>query len=337
MQKQKAVIIGFGSIAKLHAKSIELSEYVELYGVFDIQEAKMIECRNCYSCKMYQSYEEVLEDQEVDVVHICTPHYLHSKMAIMAIRANKHVVLEKPIAIKAEELDDLVDAYKSGKIKVSVMLQNRLNLTVLKMQELIQEEKLGKLLGVNGFITWHRNEEYYKSGDWRGKIATEGGGLIINQAPHILDLMNLLGGGIERVRCSISNKSLEGIIEVEDTCDTLFHYKNGAIGCFYGSNAYTPSSPIRLELQFEQGLYRFADNVLYKVGDSVEIIARDDRNCPGKSYWGNGHVVAIHSFYEALVENKPHVTDLLTTIHSGRLLLAMYESARSNKEIRVEQ
>ena len=175
------------------------------------------------------------------------------------------------------------------------MLQNRTNNSIVKMAELIKNDKsLGKMLGIAGFLTWHRTPEYYMHDDWRGKWKTEGGGLVINQAVHIVDLLNLLGGKIKSVTASMSNKSLPGVIEVEDTADAFFEFENQMRGCLYCTNAYPPSSPFRIEINFENALLRYADNRLYKItDDNAQVLAFDNTTLYGKSYWGSGHMRAV--------------------------------------------
>ena len=234
-----------------------------------------------------------------------------------------------------DELSTLIKEYEKNTQKVCVMLQNRTNNSIVKMAELIKNDKsLGKTLGIAGFLTWHRTPEYYMHDDWRGKWKTEGGGLVINQAVHIVDLLNLLGGKIKSVTASMSNKSLPGVIEVEDTADAFFEFENQMRGCLYCTNAYPPSSPFRIEINFENALLRYADNRLYKItDDNAQVLAFDNTTLYGKSYWGSGHMRAVDDFYTSLAADKGDYISLEDSIHSTNVMLAMYESAKENKKI----
>ena len=217
------------------------------------------------------------------------------------------------------------------------MLQNRTNNSVAKLKELVDEdESLGKLLGLTGILTWFRNDAYYLSDEWRGKWATEGGGLIINQAIHLVDMLDWLGGGIVRGKSSISNKSID-MIEVEDTADALFVTKDGVRVVFYATNAFSADVPFRVEAIFENATLRYADSRLYKItDDSVEVLATDKQAETGKKYWGSGHGNVINKFYHALEINGDDYIDLNSGLHSARVMLSMYNDKNVERKEWVE-
>ena len=331
MKTLNSAIIGLGAIGPLHMAAIESSPYANPYAVCDINPARLASVRE--GIIRYNDFNNVLSDGAVEVIHICTPHFLHAPMLCAALEAGKNVVLEKPVAINERELEQIITTAEKSAKQVCVMFQNRTNQSVRKMLELAEGDKsLGKLLGAAGFLTWHRDAEYYAQDKWRGRWATEGGGLLINQAVHILDILNLFGGGITSVNTSMSNKSLNGIIEVEDTFDSLLEFENGMTGCLYCTNAYPPSGTFRVELSFENAVLRYADNRLYRIAEKVEIVTCDDTNAPGKSYWGNGHRTVIDDFYKALSCGGEFI-GLQSAIRTTRAMLASYESAKQNKKI----
>lgn len=324
-------IVGYGNIGPIHADGVSRAAHANLYGICDICADRLTAAQAAYpAVKAYAAYTEVLADPAVDAVHICTPHFLHQPMAAQALAAGKAVLLEKPVCINMQELDIL---YHDKDAAIGVVLQNRYNPSIQTMLQKIQEGSLGKLLGLTAFVAWQRDAAYYQSGDWRGKWATEGGGLLINQAVHTIDLLSLLGGGITSVRASISNKSLDGIIEVEDTADAYLTFGSGARGVFYATNAYVTTQPVQIELLFEKAKFRYADGILYDLQGDPQVIASDSPAAQGKKYWGNGHTRLIEQFYTALENGTRDYITLSDAYNSSKALLAFYESAKENKTI----
>ena len=157
---------------------------------------------------------------------------------------------------------------------------------------------------------------------------------MINQAVHLLDLFVYLGGEIKSVSASISTKLLGNCIEVEDTAEGLLFFKNGVRGCFYATNTYSSNKPFRIEIEYENVIYRYADNRLYKITDDVEIVAVDNKNFPGKGCWGSGHKNVISQFYHSLIYGGEYI-DLKNGKNTMKAMFAFYESAK-NKGVNVK-
>ena len=324
---KNACVVGYGAIGPIHAAGIEKASNVNLYGICDINKTRAEKGAKEYACKAYFNFEDVINDPKIDSVHICTPHFLHDTMALLAMRAGKDVVLEKPVAVDLKRMEEVMRC-ANGK-KVCVMLQNRMNTAVLEFKRLIEEDRtLGKLIGGFASVTWHRDKEYYMSGEWRGKWATEGGGLLINQAIHLIDLISYLAGDIKSVKGNISNKTLSEIIEVEDTADAIFYLENGVNVCFYATNGYVSSLPVRLELQFENAVLRYADDMLCRIDENgIKVEAKNGDKYTGKKYWGDSHAVVINNFY-----NGGCYPTLNDAENAMKALFKFYESARNNAE-----
>lgn len=325
-----AAIVGFGNIGPTHAAGLETAEYAKIHTVCDVIADRADRGAADFGCRAVYDFDLVLQDDSVDVVHICTPHYLHKDMAVRAMKAGKHVVLEKPLSMNKTELRELLAAQKNSGKKVCVMFQNRKNNAVQVLKDAADSGKYGKLLAISGFMTWDRDETYYAADDWRGKWKTEGGGVLINQAVHLIDLMGYIGGEVESVKASISTKRLENTIEVEDTADALLFYKNGMRGCFYAANTYGVTTPFQLTAEFEQARLRYSDNFIYEIknGEAPRVLAGNDMNTPGKSCWGSGHALVIDEFYRALETNTDEYLDLNQGIAASNLLFSIYESAK---------
>ena len=325
---KNACIVGYGAIGPVHANAIANTEKANLYAVCEINPERAKRCTDKYSCILYTNYDEMLTDEAIDVVHICTPHYLHKDMAIKALKAGKHVILEKPVAMNRTEMQELTAYYDSDecRTKMCIMLQNRTNACVHKMRDiLLNDDETGKLSGIIATLSWKRDEAYYNQDEWRGKWATEGGGLLINQAVHLMDLMVYFGGKIESIKSNISRWKVTNI-EVEDTANALIKYESGIYGVFNATNCHSCNSPFYLELQFEKMLLRYADGALYRIcGDNIDIIERDNKAAVGKAYWGRGHEGVVDAFYESLEGNEQPYTDIHDATEAMNMVFSMYE------------
>lgn len=320
-----ACVVGFGQIGPVHANAI--NKIGNVYGICDCIKERADLGANRFGAKAFYSFDEVLNDKNVDVVHICTPHYLHTEMAINALKADKHVLVEKPLGINLDELAKLESFYKKCDKKACVMFQTRTNAAIIKLKYLIDNDtSLGRMLGISGFLTWQRDENYYNADAWRGKWETEGGGVLINQAIHTLDLINYLGSGIKAVKGSISNFT-NNFIEVEDTAQIIFEMNNGCRGTLFATNGFKTSLPIQIDITFENCILRYADNRLYKITDkNCETLTFNAEFTSGKKVWGNGHESVISQFYEAIENDTDNYLDLLSGIHSTKVVLSIYKN-----------
>lgn len=314
-------IVGYGAIGPVHARALARIKNARLYAVCDNNPDRIRLCQESYDVKGYTDFDEMLRDEEIHSIHICTPHYLHYEMARKGILAGKDVISEKPVTMTKEEFESLLAM--PGSEKIALVFQNRLNPCSLKLKELItaneQDHHLGNLICIKGIVTWYRSKAYYEKDSWRGKWATEGGGVLINQTVHTLDLMNYLAGHIRSVQCSMNNFSLHNVIEVEDTCTAHFQFKGGATGLFFATNAYANSTPPEIEIVFEKGIALYQKGKLYL---NDQLICEDITATGEKAYWGLGHQGLISDFYD---EGK--YFGLESARNTMYTMFAMYESA----------
>lgn len=326
--KKKVCIVGYGAIGPVHTETLSGVEDVTIYGICDTDKERADKGAAEYGCKAFYRLEDCLEDAEIDSIHICTPHYLHYEMIEKCIAAGKQVVSEKPITMKQEEFSLLLSKYK-GK-PIYPIMQNRTNTCVTTLKKILDTSSdLGKLVAVKGVLTWHRDAVYYNSAAWRGTKEYEGGGILINQAVHTLDLMIYLAGNVERVDATMSNKSLQGVIEVEDTVDALLKFENGATGIFYATNAYGKNSKPQIELEFEHASFQYIGGELYR---DKQLVCCDDHKFTGKEYWGSGHGRVFYDLYQNQKAFK--VEDIKNSMQT---MFAIYESAKTQTTQYVEQ
>ena len=330
MKTQNAVIIGYGAIGPVHAAAVSVCDFAELYGICDIDAARLEKAEKEHGCKLFSDFDEVLRDENADCVHICTPHFLHADMIEAALAAGKRVVVEKPAAMTAAEIERLRVSCRGRENEICAVLQNRFNRCVLKMKEIIASGKYGKVIGASGFLTWKRDRRYYESGAWRGRLSTEGGGVVINQAVHVLDLLEYLCGHCEEIEASMCNRTLRGCIETEDTAEAMLKCSSGARIIFYATNGYAASPPFDIEVQLEGASLKYVGKRLFlSEKECFELIETDKGTLIGKANWGGSHERLISNFYSSLCGEKKPYTDICDGLSAARLVTGLYSAAQS--------
>ena len=324
-----ACIVGYGAVGPVHAAAVSKTDGGSVYAVCDVNLERARACADEYGCLIYGDFDEMLSDSAVDVIHICTPHYLHMEMAAKALGAGKHVVLEKPVVICPSDMDELVSLADDAKGKMCVVLQNRANACIKALKEISEREKTGKLKGMIGGVYWKRDADYYAKDVWRGKWATEGGGALINQSLHMLDMMIYFGGKVKDLSSTMNHWRVSGI-EVEDDVHAIIDFEGGCRGLFNATNCYVTNEPYYLELLFENAHYRYADEKLYRIeADGSSVIAKDEHVLVGKAYWGNGHAQLIGSFYDALGGKDAAYTNIHDAYETMAAVFKIYDNARN--------
>ena len=329
---KKVGIIGCGGIAQVHGWVLQSMENAELVAVCDVERDWAVALSERYGAettKVYTDWRELCET-EADVVHICTPHYLHAPMAIELLRHGKIVFMEKPCGISREQFEELrrEDALHPGML--GVCFQNRYNETTQAVDRMIVEGKIGPVTGGRAFVTWRRDEDYYAGSPWKGKLATEGGGALMNQSVHTLDLLLRYLGMPEQVEATCSNHHLKGVIEVEDTVEAWMVFKSGARACFYASNGYATDAPVVLELQGEKGRITVngSEVTLRTAEDGTEHFSFETENGIGKGYWGCGHQACIRDFYRCMEEDRRYQGDVKGVETTFDTMMRIYEAGR---------
>lgn len=335
-------IIGCGNIARMHVEALKNIRGTEICAFADQDLDKALQYREQMkipSVPCYSSLREMLERKKLDVLHICTPHYLHVPMAIQALQADVHVFMEKPPAISIEEFEILKkEKIRRGK-QVGVCFQNRYNETTEKIREILCEKTLGNPVGARTFLTWDRNADYYVKSGWRGQWDKEGGGVLINQAIHTLDLLVYFLGKPQMAEAFFCNHHLSDVIQEEDTLEAYIRFASST-ACFYATTAYVEDSPVLIEILCQEGKIRMEGNklsVFYKKGNKVEYDFESAPTGIGKNYWGNSHGVCIQDFYNSLSEERPYRNDLESTEETFKLVMGIYDSARNDHKVTWEK
>ena len=329
-RKLRVALVGCGSISESHLRALIEEEDLSITALCDIRRERAEDKAKKYapSARIYGDFDRMMEESDFDVLHITTPHYLHAPMAIAALAKDRNVFLEKPAAISEEQLSAMLKAEAESEGRIAVCFQNRFNTATILAENLVAEH--GGAKAARGMVTWYRSEPYYTESGWRGSYATEGGGVMINQAIHTLDLMLQLCGTPESVTGTIANHHLKGVIEVEDTCECQIRFASGAQGLFFASTAFATDAPVFLEIFTQDGTtVTINGGNLYCNGVPVaENAAHRDENLHtlGKPCWGNGHGKLIHMYYEALRTGSPMPVTLASAEPAVQVLLAAYAS-----------
>lgn len=333
----KAAIIGCGAIHHCHVDALRRLPDASLRAVVDNDITRGKRRAADYGCDFYQDYREMLRSPTIDVVHICTPHYLHKEMILAALQAGKHVFCEKPVAMNSCEAAEIARVAARTRKQVAICYQNRYNPTSQAMVRELAAARLGKMLSIKASLTWSRSPEYYLDSGWRGRFATEGGSLLINQAIHTLDLMQWLAGGVVRVKGVTDSSWLASTIETEDSAMAMLELANGARGLFYATNCHSVDSPLALEIHCEQGTLALRDNVLWRITPlGQQQLACDDVPQGTKGYWGSSHQQAIGDFYQAIrFPGTGSYCGVADASQSLRLVEAIYQSSQLRQWITV--
>jgi len=337
--KFRVGVIGLGNVSPMHLYPAQALDCCELVAVCDNKEDRAIAKGKEFGCNYYTDYKQMIDKENLDVVHICTPHYLHPPMTIYALENGCHVLTEKPMSTNFADSEAMVKtADKTGKT-LGVIFQNRYNPGSVLAKEMLSSGKLGAVKGAKLSVTWMRTDEYYSQSDWKGTWDKEGGGVMIDQAIHTFDLLRwLMDAKVEYVNCHYANRT-HTTIDVEDVADGVIKFDNGVLASFYTINYYSEDSDVEVELHCEKGHINIkADVCTIKMKDGRKYIADKE---PGeaftygnvKSYWGVSHVKQICAFYESLKKGERPFLDGHDALETMRMIFGLYDSGREKRQI----
>lgn len=335
-------IIGCGVIGPVHAHALAQIPTAKLIALCDIQIERAEKLAAEYQLSaIYDDYRQMLAAPEIDAVCICTPHYLHAEMAIAAARAGKHVFCEKPMALSAAETKAMIAAADSAGVQLGICLQHRFDPEVIAIKNMLDNGDFGTLLLGGAHCLCLRDEKYYASAAWRGKWASEGGGVLINQAIHTIDLLIYLFGQPTSVSAVYDTRKWQDIIEVEDTASAIITFANGAQGHIIASSASHLDWHTRLSLFGTTGSAEITNGVL---GESAtvtiakqptkDIMGNEAAPIIGKACYGNSHIRALESFTESLISNRPFPVSGREGRWAAEVVQAIYRS--QNEKCMVE-
>jgi len=331
--KVKIAVIGVGVMGSLHVKDVHELQNTELAAVCDIEPARADRYAAEYGVPAFYDHSEMLDKIDLDAVLIATPHYDHPLISIDAFQRGIHVMTEKPIAVHAKSAREAIDAYEIQKgrypnLVFAAMFQQRTYGALRKIKALIDEGELGRLVRASWTITdWFRTQSYYDNGGWRATWKGEGGGVLLNQCPHNLDLYQWFVGMPKRVTGFASVGKYHNI-EVEDEVTGYFEYKNGMVGHFITTTAESPGTN-RLEIIGEKGKLVFEEDVLTFYRNRYSMFEQIERSQSGYAHVENwairvpyhhhghtGHRRMTENFANAILHGEDLIAPAPEGIHS---------------------
>ena len=336
-------IVGCGRILKKHLEAIRDIDKAELVAVCDIDREKAEEASKENKVPFYTNYNEMLEKHpETDVVTILTPSGMHSEHVIeIAEKYKKHIVCEKPMALRLEDADEMIRTCDLNGVRLFVVKQNRFNLPVQILRKAVKENKFGKLVMGTVRVRWCRKQDYYDADEWRGTWELDGG-VIANQASHHIDLLEWMLG--EPVSVMAMNGTYLSNIEVDDTCAAIIKFRNGSIGIVEATTATRPKDlEGSLSILGEKGncvIGGFSVNKMEQwnfedeTQEEKQKVLKDFSENPPNVY-GFGHRRYLESVIESIESGKRALVDGLEGRKSLELINAIYESVETGKEVKL--
>ncbi len=340
-------IVGAGMIAHFHARAIAEIANARLIGIYSINNPKSAAFASEHNCTAYDTMENMLAVPEIDVVCICTPSGIHLEPALKSIEAGKHCLIEKPLEITVERCDAIIDAARKANVKVGVVFPSRFYEASRQLIASIDENRFGDLVLGSAYVKWHRSEAYYASGRWRGTWEYDGGGALMNQGIHSVDLLQWYMGPVESVQAVAANVRHKNI-EVEDTIVATLNFKNGALGTLECSTAVFPGTLKRIEIMGTAGTAILEEDHFIKWEfqreNTVDEQIRGSMKEVTASVGGASNPADI-----SFVGHQRQIEDMIRSIETddepfingeeGRksveIVRAIYESARSGNRVKL--
>ena len=321
-----AAVVGCGDVSIVHFEAIESLVGVELEGVCDVDPAAAAKAHERWGVPAFHDHRALLAAVRPDVVHVCTPHDQHAAVVVDCLEAGVAVILEKPLAASMLEAEKIITtAEEQPQIKIGVCLQNRYNAAVQAIRSRLETGQLGKVLGGHGTVMWHRTPAYYTSRPWRGRIANSGGGVLINQAIHTLDLLQWLLGDVTAVDADVSRSRTAPGVDVEDTATLILDHTSGARSILVATNANVVDSLVTLEIDTEQATFFVRGDLTVSHADGrVDVVPERRALSHGRGYWGVSHQLLIEDFYDRLDDPQPFWISPREAAKSQRIIEQAY-------------
>lgn len=337
----KFAIVGCGHIANKHAEQIKGISNARLIAVCDKVVGVMKSFVEKYAATAYEDMEEMLNNEEIDVICVCTPSGLHAPLVIQAAKAKKHVIVEKPIALTLEDADQMIQACKENGVKLAVVHPNRFRPAVMAVRKAMDQGMFGKLSHANATVRWNRNQNYYDQAPWRGTKAQDGG-VLMNQAIHNLDLLIWLMGDVHEVYNMSATRLRD--IEAEDVSAGVVRFESGAIGLIEAATTVYPEN-------YEESLCIFGESGTIKIGgktanhikhwqtalmnpeETQKLVNQIDEDPYGKP----GHRWIIEDMIKAIEQDKEPIVSGEDGKKVLKLVLDLYKSAENNQPVALDE
>ena len=332
-------IVGMGSIAAFHIKSIAEISNAKVVALCSSNLQRAAEASKKYGLPAFTDIAEMIRQVDLDVIVICSASGYHLQPTLVAAKAGKHVICEKPLEITLERADQMIKACEDAGVKLACIFQSRFKPDYVRILEAVSSDKLGRLVLGNAYIKWFRTQEYYDSRPWRGTHKGDGGAALINQSIHTIDLLQSLMGPAKSVIGK--TRTITHKIEGEDLGLAILQFENGAMGTIEGSTSIYPGYPERVEVHGEKGgiVYEGGKITVWNVpgeeGKYVagEIIESGSSDPLAIDYaW---HKLQIEDFIEAIEDDREPIVNGQEGRKALAIIRAIYESNKKGKEVAV--
>jgi UDP-N-acetyl-2-amino-2-deoxyglucuronate dehydrogenase len=337
----RVAVIGCGRISQFHFDAIQNVDGLKLAAVCDVNPGRAASSSEQLQVPSYTSLSTLLKDDVCDVVALCTPSGLHAQQGVLAARAGKHVISEKPMAVSLAQADALVSACDQAGVQLFVVKQNRLNPPIRLLKNAVDKGRFGRIYLANVTVRWQRPQEYYDAEPWRGTWEFDGGAFM-NQASHYVDLMQWLMGSVESVVAKTATQARR--IETEDSGVAVLKFRSGSLGVIeVNVLTYPKNFEGSITLMGEHGTAKIGGTSVNRVehwqfadyDDDDKLIETGAANTSPNSVYGFGHAGYYENVAAALRGEAAAGTDGRAGRKSLELILAIYEAARRGREVPV--
>ena len=332
-------VIGCGMIANFHAKAIADLENGELVACFDMFAESADKFASAQGCTAYHDLDAMLADEKVDIVTICTPSGAHMEPAIAAAEAGKHVIVEKPLEITLDRCDRIIQACEANNVTLAAIFPSRFHRSSQMLKQAVEQGRFGRLTIGDSFVKWFRTQEYYDSGAWRGTWKLDGGGALMNQAIHSVDLLAWLMGPVSSISANTATLAHERI-EVEDVAIATLRFENGALGVIEATTAAYPGYLKRIELHGSEGSAVMEEEDIVKwdfAKETAEDAALKEEMAGATQTGGgaadpaaighHGHTELFRDTLDAIETGRAPLVDGQEGRRSVEIILAIYQAA----------
>lgn len=336
-------IVGCGTIADIHAQALRQSGNLDLVSVFSRTKEKARTMGEKYQVGWSIDWHAFISNSELDAVSICTPSGNHLDYGELAAKAGKHVIVEKPIEVTLERARQLISVCEEMGVSLAVIYQSRFIPEINELKQKLDEGVIGPVFMGDAYVKWYRDQAYYDNGAWRGTLVLDGGGVLINQAIHTIDLLQWFMGDVESIHGNTGTMTHDRL-EGEDNATALIRYKSGAMGIIVGSTSIQPAQPRRIELHGRYGSITLdGDEVHMKKAGESEAVQEDEKGAasgassPLAGFSIDPHKKQFEAIAEAIGAGKEPPVSGKESLKSLAIVLAIYESSKSKITVNMDE
>lgn len=341
-------IIGCGNIGPIHAASIAEVRGAQLVGVADVRMETAKKLADQYGADAFDDYKEMLKRDDIHAISLCVPSGLRMEIAVDCAKAGKHILSEKPLDVTTKRIDKIIKACDDAGVNLGCIFQSRFAEGSEQIRKAIDQGRFGKIVLGDAYIKWFRSQEYYDSGAWRGTWKFDGGGALMNQGIHYIDLLQWFMGPVKSVYARTALVAHEGL-EVEDLATAILEFENGAQGVIEGSTAIWPGNPARVEIHGTEGSAAMEDGkiVSWQFKKKRAADKKIEAAMAGDSELGSGASDPLASL--KIEGHRRQIADFTKAIQKGvqpaiqgregrlavALIEAIYKSAKTGKVVKL--